>query len=364
MFCVPTYHSVMRDVRKGRGAASNPSGRYERHRRETFDDGWGTIDEAPPPLRTEVRPDASRTVITRNASPDLGFDRSINVYRGCEHGCVYCYARPTHAYLGLSPGQDFESRIFAKHDAPSQLERELARPGYQCRMIAMGTNTDPYQPTERRLALTRGVLEVLERCEHPVGIVTKSVLVARDVDILSRMAARRLATVALSVTTLDRDLARTMEPRASAPAKRLEAIRTLSEAGVPVGVMVAPIVPGLTDHEMERILEAAAEAGACRAGYVVLRLPREVRELFLEWLRVHAPNKARRVVSLLQGMRAGALNDPHFGSRMTGAGPYAELLATRFAQATRRLGLERRGPSLDTGRFRPPSGDPAQLTLF
>ena len=364
MFRTAAYAAAMRDVRKGRGAASNPSGRYERQLREAFDDGWGTIDEAQAPLRTEVRPDVSRTVITRNNSPDLGFDRSINVYRGCEHGCVYCYARPTHAFLGLSPGQDFESRIFAKHDAPAQLERELARPGYECRMIAMGTNTDPYQPTERGLALTRGVLEVLDRHEHPVGIVTKSALVARDADILSRMAQRRLATVSLSVTTLDRDLARTMEPRASTPARRLEAMRALRAAGVPVGVMVAPIVPGLTDHEMETILEAARDAGAGRAGYVLLRLPLEVRSLFLEWLAVHAPNKAKRVLSLLRGMRAGRLNDANFGSRMTGAGPYADLLAARFSKATKRLGLERRGPSLDTGRFRPPSRNPAQLTLF
>ena len=231
-------------------------------------------------------------------------------------------------------------------------------------MIAMGTNTDPYQPTERRLALTRGVLEVLDRCDHPVGIVTKSALVTRDADILSRMARRRLATVALSVTTLDRDLARTMEPRASTPTKRLGAMRTLKDAGVPVGVMVAPIVPGLTDHEMEAILEAASQVGARRAGYVLLRLPLEVRELFLEWLSVHAPNKATRVVSLLQGMRAGRLNDPNFGSRMTGAGPYADLIASRFAAAMKRLGLARRGTDLDTGRFRPPSRDPAQLALF
>ena len=364
MFFYAAYAVAMRDVRKGRGAASNRSGRYERHQREAFDDGWGTIDEAEPPLRTEVRPDASRTVITRNESPDIGFDRSINVYRGCEHGCVYCYARPTHAYLGLSPGQDFESRIFAKHDAPAQLERELARPGYVCRMIAMGTNTDPYQPTERRLALTRGVLEVLERHDHPVGIVTKSALVTRDADILSRMAERRLATVSLSVTTQDREIARTMEPRASTPAKRLEAIRALRDAGVPVGVIVAPIVPGLTDHEIESILEAARDAGAERAGYVVLRLPQEVRALFLEWLSVHAPNKTKRVVSLLQGMRAGRLNDASFGTRMSGSGPYAALIAARFAAATKRLGLERRGPELDTGRFRPPSRDPAQLSLF
>ena len=364
MFFIAAYAAAMRDVRKGRGAASNPSGRYERHRHEAFDDGWDTIDEAQAPLRTQVQPDASRTVITRNSSPDLGFDRSINVYRGCEHGCVYCYARPTHAYLGLSPGQDFESRIFAKYDAPAQLERELARPSYECRMIAMGTNTDPYQPTERRLALTRGVLEVLDRHDHPVGIVTKSALVTRDADILARMARRRLATVALSVTTLDRELARTMEPRASTPANRLEAIKALSAAGVPAGVMVAPIVPGLTDHEMESILEAACEAGAGRAGYVLLRLPQEVRELFLEWLSVHAPNRAKRVIALLQGMRAGRLNDPDFGSRMTGAGPYADLLAARFAAATKRLGLSRQGPELDTGRFRPPSRNPAQLELF
>ena len=364
MFYYVAYAMAMRDVRKGRGAASNRSGRYERHLREAFDDGWGTVDEAQTPLRTEVRPDASRKVITRNDSPDIGFDRSINVYRGCEHGCVYCYARPTHAYLGLSPGQDFESRIFAKYDAPAQLERELARPGYQCRMIALGTNTDPYQPLERRLALTRGILEVLDRYDHPVGIVTKSALVTRDVDILSRMAERRLATVSLSVTTMDRDIARTMEPRASTPAKRIEAMSTLRAARVPVGVIVAPIVPGLTDHEIESILEAASKAGADRAGYVVLRLPLEVRELFLEWLSVHAPNKAKRVVSLLQGMRAGRLNDPNFGSRMSGSGPYAELIAARFDAAARRLGLERRGPTLDTGRFRPPSRDPAQLQLF
>ena len=250
MFCIATYAVAMRDVRKGRGAASNPSGRYERHRRDAFDDGWDTIDEAQAPLRTEVRPDSSRTVITRNNSPDLGFDRSINVYRGCEHGCVYCYARPTHAYLGLSPGQDFESRIFAKHEAPAQLERELARPGYECRMIAMGTNTDPYQPTERRLALTRGVLEVLDRHDHPVGIVTSRV-VTRDADILARMARRRLATA--------RSRSRRWTATSLAPgAARVDAgeapggDQVLSDAGVPVGVMVAPIVPGLTDTKWNR----------------------------------------------------------------------------------------------------------------
>ncbi len=351
-------------IRKGRGAASNRSGRYERHAREAFDDGWGTLDEEPAPLRTEVRPDASRTVITRNTSPDLGFDRSINPYRGCEHGCVYCYARPSHAYLGLSPGQDFESRIFAKHDAASLLERELARPGYECSVMALGTNTDPYQPTERRLAITRGILDVLDRYGHPVGIVTKSALVTRDIDILSRMARRRLAVVALSVTTLDRGLARTMEPRASTPRKRLEAMAVLSRAGVPVTVMVAPVIPGLTDHEMESIMEAARAAGADRAGYVVLKLPLEVKDLFREWLAAHAPNRARRVLGLLRGMRGGKLYDARFGARMTGEGPYAALLARRFALAARRLGLERRESRLDTSLFRAPRAHPAQPDLL
>ena len=351
-------------IRKGRGAASNRSGRYERHAREAFDDGWGTIDEEPAPLRTEVRPDASRTVITRNTSPDLGFDRSINPYRGCEHGCVYCYARPSHAYLGLSPGQDFESRIFAKHDAASLLERELARPGYECSVMALGTNTDPYQPTERRLAITRGILDVLDRHGHPVGIVTKSALVTRDIDILSRLARRRLAVVALSVTTLDRGLARTMEPRASTPRKRLEAMAALSRAGVPVTVMVAPVIPGLTDHEMESIMEAARAAGADRAGYVVLKLPLELKDLFREWLAAHAPNRARRVLGLLRGMRGGKLYDARFGARMTGEGPYAALLARRFALAARRLGLERRESRLDTSLFRAPRAHPAQPDLL
>ena len=354
----------MKTLRKGRGAASNRSGRYERYDHAAFDDGWGTIDEEPPPLRTEVRPDASRTVITRNESPDLGFDRSINVYRGCEHGCVYCYARPTHAYLGLSPGQDFESRIFAKYQVASQLERELARPGYECRVMALGTNTDPYQPTERRLALTRRVLEVLDRHDHPVGIVTKAALITRDIDILSAMARRRLATVAISVTTLDRGLARTMEPRASTPAKRLEAMRTLSQAGVPVGVMVAPVIPGLTDHEMEAILEAASEAGARRAGYVVLRLPCEIKDLFREWLAVHVPNKAKRVIGLVREMRGGGLYDSRFGTRMTGVGPHAALLAARFAAASRRLGFEGREARLDCTRFNARRARPVQLDLF
>ena len=354
----------MKTLRKGRGAASNRSGRYERYDHAAFDDGWGTIDEEPPPLRTEVRPDASRTVITRNESPDLGFDRSINVYRGCEHGCIYCYARPTHAYLGLSPGQDFESRIFAKYQVASQLERELARPGYECRVMALGTNTDPYQPTERRFALTRRVLEVLDRHDHPVGIVTKAALITRDIDILSAMARRRLATVAISVTTLDRGLARTMEPRASTPAKRLEAMRTLSQAGVPVGVMVAPVIPGLTDHEMEAILEAASEAGARRAGYVVLRLPCEIKDLFREWLAVHVPNKAKRVIGLVREMRGGGLYDSRFGTRMTGVGPHAALLAARFAAASRRLGFEGREARLDCTRFNARRARPVQLDLF
>ncbi len=362
------FHNAAMDailgVRKGRGAASNRSGRYERYRREAFDDGWDTIDEESAPLRTEVRPDASRTVITRNKSPDLGFDRSINVYRGCEHGCVYCYARPTHAWLGLSPGQDFESRIFAKHDAPALLERELARRSYRCRTMALGTNTDPYQPTERRLRLTRGVLEVLARCNHPVGIVTKSALIARDLDILAPMAERNLACAALSITTLDRDRARTMEPRAATPVKRLEAIRALREAGIPVGVMVAPVIPGLTDHEMERILEAARRTGATHAGYIALRLPREVAGLFQEWLNVHAPDRAKRVLRLIREMRGGALYDARFGARMTGTGVHAALLARRFRTACRRLGLAHGAPRLDGSQFRPPNAQTAQLALF
>ncbi|MGD9537581.1 MAG: PA0069 family radical SAM protein [Alphaproteobacteria bacterium] len=353
-----------RTVRKGRGAASNRVGRYERHTTEAVDDGWGGLDEELPPLRTEVRPDTSRSIIAWNESPDIGFDRSINPYRGCEHGCVYCYARPTHAYLGLSPGQDFETKLFAKHDAARLLKAELAKPRYQCRLIALGTNTDPYQPTERKLGITRSVLEVLAACDHPVGIVTKSALVTRDIDILAPMAAKRLAMVFISVTTLDAALANKLEPRASTPKRRLEAIRTLNEAGVPCGVMAAPCIPGLTDAEMERILEAAAEAGARWAGYTALRLPLEIKGLFEEWLAAHAPAKAKRVLSLIRDMRGGALYQSEFGTRMTGTGPYADLLRRRFELACAKLGLNRERLRLDTAQFKPPRKESAQMEMF
>lgn len=356
--------SLQRGVRKGRGAASNRAGRYERHKTEALDDGWGNLDEDAPPLRTDIQPDASRTVITRNTSPDLGFDRSINPYRGCEHGCAYCYARPTHAFLGLSPGHDFESRIFAKHDAAAQLARELAKPRYECRLLALGTNTDPYQPTERNLGITRAILEVLSAHNHPLGIVTKSALVTRDIDILAPMAARNLAKVALSVTSLDRTLSRTLEPRASAPERRLEALRALSDAGIPTAVMVAPVIPGLNDHEMEAILERAAEAGVEEAGYILLRLPLEIKELFEEWLHAHAPNKANRVLSLIRATRGGQLYESEFFRRQTGSGPYADLLAKRFDVAIKRLGLNRRVLRLDTTQFRAPARVGDQLKLL
>ncbi len=297
--------AIERERRRGRGAQSNDSGRFEAEARVAFDDGWQSLDELPP-FKTTVTIDTSRKVIARNDSPDIGFDRSINPYRGCEHGCVYCFARPTHAYLGLSPGLDFESKLFVKPDAPELLEKELAAPGYEPRMIAIGTNTDPYQPIEREHKIMRGILEVLERAGHPVGIVTKSALVTRDIDILARMAKRNLVKVALSVTTLDPKLARTMEPRASTPPKRLEAIRQLAQAGIPATVMVAPVIPALNDSEIERILDAAAHAGAKEASYVLLRLPLEVRDLFREWLMANYPDRYRHVFTLIRDMRGRA----------------------------------------------------------
>ena len=354
--------------RRGRGALTNVSGRFEAERRIRADSRFdfaadaAAPDEPPPPLATTVTAEACRTIITRNRSPDLGFDRSINAYRGCEHGCAYCYARPTHAYLGLSPGLDFESRLFAKPDAARALERELSHPGYECRMIALGTNTDPYQPIERQLEITRQILEVLAAANHPVGITTKSALVERDLDILGPMAERNLVRVFLSVTTLDRRLARRMEPRASTPAKRLETIRALAEAGIPAGVMVAPVIPGLTDSEMERILEAAAWAGAEAAAYVLLRLPLEVKDLFREWLRENEPLRAGRVMTLVRQTRDGKLNDSTFHLRGRGRGAYADLIARRFRLATRRLGLNAEQRTLDTSAFRPPPG--AQLKLI
>lgn len=338
------------DRRRGRGAGVNPSGRYEIYQRDVFDDGWSSIDELPP-FKTEVQVERPRQIITRNDSPDISFDRSINPYRGCEHGCVYCFARPTHAYMGLSPGLDFESRLFAKPDAARLLERELAKDGYEPRTIAIGTNTDPYQPIEKQYRIMREVLEVLEARNHPVGIVTKSALVTRDIDILSRMAAKGLAKVALSVTTLDRKLARTMEPRAATPAKRLEALKQLSDAGIPTSVMVAPIVPGLNDPEIERILDSAQAAGAREAGYVVLRLPLEVAPIFKDWLLRHYPDRYRHVMSLIRSMRDGKDYDAEWGKRMRGAGPYAWQIGRRFEIACKKLGLNVDKKSLRTDLF-------------
>ena len=343
--------------RKGRGAVTSPPCRFDRRSAEAIDDGWGTLEEglvAPPRLETTLTRDAARTIIARNDSPDIGFDRSVNPYRGCEHSCIYCYARPSHAYLGLSPGLDFEAKLLFKPEAATLLARELARPGYRPAPIALGSNTDPYQPVERQLRLTRSILEVLSEFNHPCTIVTKSALVVRDLDILGDMAARRLVRVCLSVTTLDRRLANVMEPRAAAPARRLQAIEALAEAGVPAGVLAAPMIPGLNDAELESILEAGARAGADAAGYILLRLPHELRSLFTEWLQAHYPERAAKVLSLIRQTRAGALNDARFGSRFTGSGPYAELLAKRFATAASRHGLTAPSGGLDASRFRVP----------
>ncbi len=357
----------------GRGALSNASSRYDDEKRIRTNDGWDIEDELPP-LRTTLTKDATRTIIARNSSPDVPFDRSINPYRGCEHGCIYCFARPTHAYLGLSPGLDFETRILFKPEAAALLTAELASPKYRCAVVAMGTNTDPYQPVERDLKITRQILRVLSDFNNPVGIVTKNHLITRDIDILGDMAKRNLAEVFLSVTTLDRDLARTMEPRASAPHRRLDAIRELAAAGIPVGVMTAPMIPGLNDHEMEAILDAAAAAGATRAGYTALRLPLEIKELFEEWLRANRPDRADRVLSLIRQIRGGELYKAEFGTRMRGEGPIAQLLSKRFAAAVKRLELNRVRYRLDTMRFAVPAAartalvdarrDARQMRLF
>ncbi|KQQ86031.1 PA0069 family radical SAM protein [Aureimonas sp. Leaf324] len=351
------------DRRRGRGAGMNPSGRFEPFARTAFDDGWATIDELPP-FRTEVQNEAARTIITRNQSPDISFDRSVNPYRGCEHGCVYCFARPSHAYMGLSPGLDFESKLFAKPNAAELLEDELSKPGYEPRSIAIGTNTDPYQPIEKTRGIMREILEVLERANHPVGIVTKSALVTRDIDILQRMAAKGLARVAMSVTTMDRQLARLMEPRAATPPKRFDAVRQLTEAGIPTMVMTAPIIPGLTDSEIERLLEAAAEAGAKEVGYVLLRLPLEVSPLFKDWLLRHYPNRYRHVMALLRSMRDGKDYDPEWGQRMTGKGPYAQQIKRRFELAAKRLSLNLERSTLRSDLFRAPKGGGVQLSLL
>ena len=353
-------------ARKGRGAVSNRPGRFEKGDRPREDDGWSDPagDDDLPPLATTVTIDATRSAIAWNESPDIGFDRSVNPYRGCEHGCVYCFARPTHAWLGLSPGLDFETKLFAKPEAPRLLAEELAKPGYKPALMALGTNTDPYQPIERQMKITRGVLEVLAAFNHPVGIVTKSALVLRDVDILAPMARKGLASVTLSVTTLDRDLARKLEPRAATPPRRLETIRRLVEAGVPVGVLAAPMIPALNDMEMEAIFEASAEAGATAAGYVLLRLPMEIKDLFAEWLAVHVPGKAKHVLNLIRETRRGNLYVDEFGERMRGHGPYAELLQRRYRLALKRLGLEKRRVQHRTDLFQVPPRKGQQMALF
>jgi DNA repair photolyase len=351
---------------KGRGATLNPQGRFEQLGREAWHDDWDEpADASAPRLATQVSAEQAKSIISRNQSPDLPFTQSINPYRGCEHGCIYCYARPSHGWLGLSPGLDFETRLYAKVNAAELLRRELAAPGYRCQAIALGANTDPYQPCEREWRVTRGVLEVLAQCRHPVGIVTKNALVERDLDLLVAMAGENLCNVFVSVAHLDPDLARRLEPRAVAPARRIETIRRLSAAGVRTGVILGPVIPFLNDHEIERVLEAARAAGATQAGWVLMRLPWEVKDLFRAWLDEHYPLKARHVMSRVQQMRGGRDNDPRYGSRMRGEGPLAELLAQRFHRAAARLGYDtdRRNRLLDTTRFLPPPRD-GQLALF
>ena len=366
-------------ARKGRGAATNPAVRYDAITTEPVEDDWSagldTVNRLDalaelPPLPTTLIRDTTKSVISWNTSPDVGFDRAVNPYRGCEHGCVYCYARPTHAYLGYSPGLDFETKLLFKPEVAELLERELRKSGYVARPLALGSNTDPYQPIERTLKLTRSVLEVLERCGHPVSIVTKSATVLRDLDILVRLAQRNLVRVWLSVTTLDPALARVMEPRASAPARRLQAVRALSAAGVPTGVLAAPMIPAVNDAELETIVEAASRAGAETAGYVLLRLPSELRGIFEAWLHEHMPDRARKVLELIRQTRAGNLNDSRYGQRFNGTGAYADLLASRFSRVARKWGLEARR-ELDCSQFVPPRTAvasrgfaEAQLTLF
>jgi DNA repair photolyase len=351
------------DRRRGRGARSNRVGRYESEQREAVDDGWDSLAELEA-FKTEVRDEVAKSIIARNDSPDINFDQSINPYRGCEHGCIYCFARPTHAYLGHSPGLDFETILYAKTNAAGLLERELASPRYVPKFIALGAVTDPYQPIERERRISRSILEVLDRASHPVGIVTKSALVVRDIDILARMASRGLAKVAISVTTLDRLVARKMEPRAATPSKRLEAIKALADAGVPVAVMVAPIIPALNDSEIERILGAAREAGASEAGYVLLRLPLELKELFREWLKTEFPDRADRIINILRSMHGGKDYTPEWRVRQRGKGPYAEQIGARFRLAVKRLGLNERNLKLRLDLFRRPVAKGAQLPLL
>ncbi len=354
---------VAADRRHGRGATTNRSGRFEPIAYEPVDDGWESLGDLEA-LSTQVQEVPARKIITRNESPDIGFDRSINPYRGCEHGCIYCFARPTHAFLGLSPGLDFETKLFAKTNAAEALTRELADPAYKVETIAIGTNTDPYQPIEKRYRIMRRILEVLSAANHPVGIVTKSALVLRDLDILASMAERGLVKVALSVTTLDAKLARAMEPRASTPSLRLDTLQKLTAAGVPTSVMVAPVIPGLTDMEIEKILERASAAGVTQAGYVLLRLPLEISDLFTEWLTANCPDRAKRVLSLMRSTRGGKLYDAKWGERMRGDGPFAWMIGRRFELAAARLGLNQRSVELRTDLFTPPAIAGQQLKLL
>lgn len=351
------------EVAKGRGATLQIEGRFENVARERVDDGWGTADAELPSFKTTVTVEQARSVIQRQDSPDLPYEYSLNAYRGCEHGCIYCYARPSHGYLNLSPGLDFETKLFAKPDAAKLLRAELAKPSYQCSPIALGSNTDPYQPIERDWKITRQILEVLAECKHPLSIVTKSALIERDLDLLARLARDNLVQVFISVTTLDAALARKLEPRAASPRRRLQAIRTLNEAGVPCGVLVAPVIPFLTDAELESILQAAREQGARTTAYALLRLPYELKDLFKDWLAVHYPLKAEHVMSRLREMRGGRENDSEFGSRFRGNGLFAQLLAKRFQLACERLGFNREEGRLDTSFFVRP-GRYGQRSLF
>jgi DNA repair photolyase len=359
----PAAALVDAERRRGRGARSNQVGRFEAQARESFDDGWEGLGELAP-FKTEVYRETAKSIIASNDSPDISFDQSINPYRGCEHGCIYCFARPTHCYLGHSAGLDFETKLYAKVNAAALLEQELAQPRYVPKVIALGAVTDPYQPIEREHRLTRSLLEVLDRASHPVGIVTKSALVLRDIDVLARLAERDLVKVAISVTTLDRQIARKMEPRAATPGKRLEAIAGLAAAGVPVAVMVAPIVPALNDSEIESILATAQRAGASEAGYVLLRLPLELKTLFREWLASEFPERAQRVINLLRSMHGGKDYTPEWRTRQRGKGPYADQIALRFRLAVSRLGLNERNLKLRTDLFQRPLGKKDQLSLF
>lgn len=349
---------------KGRGAASNPEGRFESFTRTAFDDGWDLEEEAPRSIETIVRADPARSIISRNDSPDIGFDQSINPYKGCEHGCIYCYARPAHAYLNLSPGLDFETRLFYKQDAAKLLDAELRKSGYRPTLISLGANTDPYQPIEREYRVTRSLLEVLSAFNHPVGIVTKGTLIERDLDLLASMAQRNLVMVGMSLTTLDEGLKRTLEPRAASAAARLRVARRLTEAGVPVMAMMSPVIPFINDAELERILEASRDVGAQRASYVLVRLPHEVKDLFREWLQTHYPLKAAHVMSLIQQMRGGKDYAAEWGTRMRGEGQFAQLIEQRFRKACQRLGLNRQRLSLDASRFAPPPRAGDQMSLL